>query len=628
MAQQSEIFARYRSLQNSNNSKPIDNEKNRSLNNMDFIDFLVELIKSTKGKQDFKNIILKGTLSKVKDMDGINNIIKQSLSSQFTCDQSLTIPTKYTTKSNLGIILPKSSIDPFGLFGFDPEDKSGSYMFEGNDIQKHINYFIYKAQDSTPSAPAEFKYNNNVLFTISLIDANNFEFKFGEYYENKFFSVWFTDYIAASSPVFNFVNFTAVLADILTGAVSIKGNKNLVEIKELSRYNKVLKKIFGFCSLEDEDDPNIYNPNNANNQIFGFGATSNSETENFNPFILSTTELDEIDRVANNRYNNVMLFETCGNLELPINPDTIINDLGLLFSSANINEFYSYDDGNQVLTNETNNSSIYDNGLSDINLDQTINFFDKAIRDGANTLISAGEDINLNLPNINAELQLNILKSIPYAALQIVLTPKIMMLPILFCNLQGGENCNKSADEYFKNMLPTIKNSGIKISLIIIENIFNSIVSDIKKIGKNIILNFLKQRGVDYLATLQSLFNLLKLIPNNFKNDCDGYLNKLLALLKFANFGPMPMIPPPLILVAGALKPGMNSVAIINDVKSRLTQKGIETAPVLPDGSPNNLMIAIEETIKSLVTSIKTDSNVQVFGISAVGPVQGYAQIQ
>ncbi len=132
---------------------------------------------------------------------------------------------------------------------------------------------------------------------------------------------------------------------------------------------------------------------------------------------------------------------------------------------------------------------------------------------------------------------------------------------------------------------------------------------------------------MDYLATLRSLLSLLGLFSGG-GGGCGGVLDKLLKLLKLSNFGPMPMLPPPLVLIAGAIKPGMNSVSMINDIKSSLTEKGIETAPTLPDGTPNNMMIAIEETVKTMVTHIKTNSTIQTFGISAVGPVQGYGQIQ
>jgi hypothetical protein len=161
----------------------------------------------------------------------------------------------------------------------------------------------------------------------------------------------------------------------------------------------------------------------------------------------------------------------------------------------------------------------------------------------------------------------------------------------------------------------------------LIKNIFDAIKSDLTILAKSLAIAFLKQRGLDYVSTLTSLLSLLGLFTGN-TGGCGGVLGKLLKLLKLSNFGPMPMLPPPLILVGGALKPGMNSVAMVNDIKSKLTEKGIETAPTLPDGTPNNMMIAIEETVKVMTSHIKTNSRVETFGISAVGPVQGYGQIQ
>ena len=146
MSQQSEIFSRYRSLFNSSSVRPLESETSRKLNNMDFVDFLFELVKATKGQKQFKNIILKGSLSKLKKSDELNKTIKKALLSQFGCDDTLIIPTKYTTKSSLGIELDKGEIDPFGMFGIDPDSQVGRLMYEGNDPKKHINYLLFKSQ--------------------------------------------------------------------------------------------------------------------------------------------------------------------------------------------------------------------------------------------------------------------------------------------------------------------------------------------------------------------------------------------------------------------------------------------------------------------------------------------------
>ena len=142
MSQQSEIFSRYRSLFNSNSVKPLESETSRRLNNMDFVDFLFELVKATKGQKQFKNIILKGSLSKLKKTDELNKTIRKALISQFGCDNTLIIPTKYTTKSSIGVEFDKTEVDAFGMFGIDPDTKPGNFVYEGNNPTKHINYLI------------------------------------------------------------------------------------------------------------------------------------------------------------------------------------------------------------------------------------------------------------------------------------------------------------------------------------------------------------------------------------------------------------------------------------------------------------------------------------------------------
>ena len=90
----------------------------------------------------------------------------------------------------------------------------------------------------------------------------------------------------------------------------------------------------------------------------------------------------------------------------------------------------------------------------------------------------------------------------------------------------------------------------------------------------------------------------------------------------------MPSIPGPLILIAGQLKPGLNQVAIINDLKSRLQNKGIETAPYFSDGTPNYMMYAMQEMVGVIVEHVKTNAKIDVFAMGPTGPVTGSAQIQ
>ena len=375
-----------------------------------------------------------------------------------------------------------------------------------------------------------------------------------------------------------------------------------------------------------------FNGDTSIGQPIGIGGIDSvNNNQNVNPFDFNFNDLDEIERNTYLRSNNQIRFSTCGNLDLDINPDDIIAGLDELFNNSNINIPESYDgiSNNQTQLSNTRvtTTSDYDNSEITPNVTKSADFFDNALKNGAQKAIDLGEtNVIIDLPNMNAELQLNILKAIPYALMQMVLTPKIVMVPKLFAVLID-DSTTKTTNDLLNSMTGSIQTIGTTVTNLLIQNIFDAIKSDLTNLAKELALAFLRQRGVDYLSTLKSLLGILGLFGGG-SGGCFGVLDKLLALLKLSNFGPMPMLPPPLILVAGGIKPGMNSVAMINDIKASLTEKGIETAPTLPDGTPNNMIIAIEETVKTMVSHIKTNSTIQTFGIGAMGPVSGYGQIQ
>jgi len=647
MGQQSEIFARYRSLYSSKTVQPTESEQSRKLDDLDFVDFLFELVKATKGQKQFKNIVLKGSLGQLKNVDSLNSTITDALFSAFGCDSTVIIQTQYTTKSATGIEIQRSEIDNYGLLGIDPNTSPGRYLYEGNDVSKHVNYFIYRSQGVTETNPLVFIYLDRTLFTIYASTPNTLVFKFGEYYENKTYGEWLTDYLKVANPILNSVNFTTILTDLITGSISLKANKNKIEIRENSALITALKKIFGFCSESNNEEGNPSDSvnkylSNLNAQITnsllsnpggvnGAGVNSNSNgNDNQDPFDFNFKDLDEINRDADLKSRGKINFLTCNNLELDIDPNDVIDGLDALFGAAADNTVYSYDGNDSSETSKTNtpnSSGLFDNSKIQPNLDNISNFFDNVINNGAKKALNSGEtNLVIDLPNINSELQLNILKAIPYALVQMVITPKIVIVPKLYAALSGN-NAKLSTSDYVNQMKGIVSTIGTKISGLLIKNIVDSIKSDLIKLAKELAVQFLKQRGLDYFATLSSLLGILNLFQGS-NSGCGGIIGNLLKLLKLSNFGPMPQLPPPLILLSAA-KPGMNHVAMINDIKANLNEKGIGTAPTLADGSPNNMMIAIEETVKVIVNHLKTNSRIETFSIvNSPVSAQGYGQIQ
>lgn len=59
----------------------------------------------------------------------------------------------------------------------------------------------------------------------------------------KQFGEFLKDYLSVVTPVFNFPNFMAILMDILTGSLSVKGNVNKAIIVKQSALTKGLKNV-------------------------------------------------------------------------------------------------------------------------------------------------------------------------------------------------------------------------------------------------------------------------------------------------------------------------------------------------------------------------------------------------
>jgi hypothetical protein len=478
MSSQSEIFSRYRSLVVSNTQKPYVSDAQKKLDKLEFIDFLVELVKSTRGQKEFKSLILKGSLSQLKKFDSINKVITDAFFQMFGCDPNLVIPEKYTTLSVTGIEIGKQEIDSFGLLNVAPDSRVGKLMYEGNDVTKHVNYFFNKAQNTTTDTPLILKKGDRVLFTLSAIDSSTFLFKFGEFYSKKQFGEFLKDYLEVVTPVFNFPNFMAILMDILTGSLSVKGNINKTIIVKQSFLIKGLKKMFGFCGEEgDTTKPDSTNktflndqfgPNQAQKNGEGTGLL-NTDADYDNVFNFNSKELDDIENVGNLRANNFLRFASCGNLDVTIDPDDIINSLEELFNNSQGTKLlFPGENPNQVV-DQANDAAI-DNSKKVPNLDQAANLLEKGLNNGLNKVINDGEtNAVLNLPNINAEIQLNILKAIPYALMQMVVTPKLMVVPKLYLALKG-DTSKKTPESMISFIKPLVTKIGNYITDLLVKN--------------------------------------------------------------------------------------------------------------------------------------------------------------
>ena len=622
---QADVLTKYRALFSSSTIAPYQSEEVKKINDLGFVDFLFQLMKATKGQNNYSNIILKGVFNEMKSKSDINLQIKKILKEFFACEVNIMIPSITTVNSVSGISMSISEIDPYGMLQVDPNSALGKHLYDGNNINKHINFIFFSALKTTPDKPLSYTFKGREMFQLYASDLTTLVFKFGSYYNNRPFSDWIIDYLD-SNDFFNLPNFTSMLMDLLSGSISLKAGKGKLQIKEDSKIIKALQKIFGFCS--ENTKPNVSDSSTSTflntNQINQSEASNTSSSEDKDFFNFTNQELDQIEKDASLRSRSSIKFSTCNDLEIVVNPDDVIAGLDSLFGAYS----ETFDVKSNMIT-----PNIYDNSTPILNTDKATQLFSNLLKPGTQAIIAGGEtDLHLSYPNIQAELQLGIFKAIPYALLKSVITPKLTLISKLsttIVNFQGGTQVPPiDTKKLITKIAPVLRTVGLNIIDRIIKNIFDQIKKDIVKLTKDLAVNYIKQRGSDYILTLTSLLSLLGKLKLPQKTRCQSVISKLLSLLDLGNFGPMPTIPGPLILIGGQLKPGLNKVSMINDLKSKLQNKGIETAPFFADGTPNYMMYAMEEMMGVMIEHIKTKAKIDVFAIGATGPINGSGQIQ
>lgn len=627
MGAQNEIISKYRSIHQNTGGKKNTNESSIESSNIE--DFLFDLIKSTRGVTEYKDLLIKKAMIEMKKNGDINKVIKNAILSKFTCNNNVIILPVQTTISSIGIEIAISEIDQYGLFKKKPTESPSKYFYEGLDINKHVNYILYLAKDSNAGAPMVYSYNGKVLFQAYAVNEYTLNFKFGSEYSNRPYAEWVKDYVESIMPIYNQVNFTSVLTDILTGSLSLKSNGE-IQIKQNSFINKLLKVIFGFCDTDDDNNQNNSSPkgflfNNSGNGNNGNGGNGNNG--NNQDFTLSDDDLSDLDEEVALKLDSKLRFYTCNNLDIDIDSQFLLKELDDIFAdSSDDNGFIDYSNpGANTNINNTTTSS-YDN--KNVDTDKLLDVLNQTVKNGVKKVIDEGEiDLNLSLPNMQYELNMGLFKSIPYSAIQSIMTPRVIIVNKLYSIVSGDVN-TKGINTNLSDMTDIIKVIGISIAQSILKAAFEIIKEDVLRITEKILFDILGEQIRDYLNILLSLFAIFNRLRGLFGGqDCESILSKLLQLLSLAGSAPASFIPPFLIPIA-AIRPGLSRIKLLNDIKGNLNNRGIDTGNTLPDGSPNNLIIALEETVNAMVGAIKNDTNVQVYTTSALGPTIGNAIIQ
>jgi hypothetical protein len=376
------------------------------------------------------------------------------------------------------------------------------------------------------------------------------------------------------------VDFTATLINILSGAINIKAKLGADEITEQSKFLLVLQRILGLCF-------------DSRREIDVSGVSKIAELDGVDETFFEATEIDlrNIDLRVNNIQNGVMEFQDCDNVKLPVDYETIINELV---------GFRENDD----LSTEAQVQNIID----------------------VTNTIFENPDWKVFLPtNFDLEIAVNmdIIKQIPVAMAGSVLGPKVLF-PI-FVLLQVVENdatglynqAVTSANTYIQSANTTngavnnIVNNPVdfmkvfqsfnievtsRIGSIFIKQLFEILKKDIINLLSSIVKDIAKGRLEKKYLTISRLTDIALIIQQIVKGvddyrRCKSLVDEIQTILKLLMglAPPGSEIPAPLLLLTKFL-PGTSAERSSINTIQELQKLGVPTG-VLPDGSPNLMLL-------------------------------------
>jgi hypothetical protein len=402
------------------------------------------------------------------------------------------------------------------------------------------------------------------------------------------------------------VDVTESLVNIISGAISINSNLSAQEISQNTKFSLILQRILGLCF-------------DSRREIDVSGISKVAELDGVDNSFFEFTEVDlrTIDIRIANIQNGVMEFEDCENVKLPVDYETIINELGRF---RNISDT--------------------------LNLDGQVNAMNSVL-----DTIYQNPDWQPFLPtnfNLDAAVNKEILSQIPLAVASSILSPKVL-LPI-FILLQVVESDAKN--NYNQNITSanTIVQSGntslggvnnivnnsidflsafrsfnievvSKIGAIFIRTLYDILKKDILNLITSVIADISRSARLKKYAIILRLVNLL-LILSQLVNDyrkCKSLITDILLLLKTIFGRSDGSIPMPLLLLTQFLPGSSPERATINTIEL-LQSVGIPTG-TLPDGSPN--LMGIYNLMTHRGSDKEESENGKVEGVVIVPPATG-----
>jgi hypothetical protein len=547
---------------------------------------LLGLISSIRGAGSSTNSFLIQKF--IRAIKRLKTIILQILIEEFIKALGCDLEQTYDSQE---FYIKSSSIDLFKILNEDPTSKTGRMFYEPRPYSytaapRSTNKLLYElSQNEFVSHSATYSGNDYLGYSTTPL----FDIQFEQYNPNTgdgsgWYKVTLRDrpagapnkvsqFIVDYLKTIDLINIKALitaLIEAVLGCVSINLRFATGTIDDSTKFGLLIQRILGLCFDNDQE-------------ISVGGQAKTPELDDTNESFFEMTDIDNsiIEQRTLEIKKGVVSFETCDNVELPVDSQTIID---IIEESVGENE----------------NIEAMGPALNKIS-----------------TYLANDPRWQLQFPypdQLKITLDFNFVKKIPIALISNIISPKVILPFITMIkalgieydeNLTGLSNFMRQNRELMKNLISRIGGEFVK-------TLFDEIKKDIRGLVRQIITEITKDDSGTIYIMIEKLTNIalsIVSIINDYRK-CKSVID---AILQLFNLIPKiqlrPIIPLPLLKLAPYLPGSSPNRSYINAI-DEMQKLGLPTGPN-KDGSPNMNLQLVYATLKGADREAKENGKVE-----------------
>lgn len=543
---------------------------------------LLELGKATGGKSSGSLIYIKRLMLQALKNSGpkLKKILFDEAINSLGCDQQQAF-------SGSVVYIKVSSIDLSSLLLIDPSSDAGKIIYERLPVQHgtipfSMNKLLYQLTQVTPTSYSAltggFLYkgaSGQDLFDIKYLELHPITGQLGPWFEvnlvnrvslsnaNKV-GEFMLDYYETIE-IADFTNVMAQIMNSLTGAISFSVSAGVSQSTNRFTFETFIQRILGLCFDTDQE-------------INTSGIAKVGELDDIDDSFFELTEIDlrNLDSKLNNLRLGVIEYRDCNDAKLPLDIS------GILESLNNLN-FVPDDDLVEAANNLTDNL--------------------------VNNAQANGVGLEIG---IEGKVNLDFLKALPQGLVVATLSPKVL-LPIFIMGKALGDatlDAINSFKLFCKSFKKFVINIVSKFGAIFVQELFDLIVEDIKRLLQGVITNILNEKLKKLSTIILKLIQILLILANLISDwrKCKSVIDEILSLLKLVTPGieiPLP------ILFAAQLLDGYSESRAFVGVIQEMQKLGIPTGD-MPSGAPNLQMLSMFGQMKAMNNEESENGKLQV----------------